>query len=140
MAHKIGQYSFDAMHGEPQPPMERLAILQRNDRDGTGLKKTGAKGQPFALRTITFLADRSLADERHRQYTQLAGEDPQTLIYGDVASEDRQYKVAVLDVRKLSNKQNETIVGAGGVSDGSSGAKLICQWTLIAISTEQEDE
>lgn len=130
----IGEFQFVSLTGEVGPPTEQIGPpIVRPGVDGVGLWKTGQRGRPFRLRSAVDYADLDTARNKLSQYRALIGADP-ILLKQDGYDFDGEgnFKVAVLDVRATQLRKVETT--AGGLNPPSN-AKLVCEWTLIAISS-----
>ncbi len=126
-----GSY-FMSLVGQIEPPRAMLEVDQRGGVDGSEILRTGKRGVPFTL--VSTVDCSSYADGQwifKNEYQQLWIEaDAGNLVQSDYDVSTDGYYVKVLGVRMLSLRQARVIVGG---LNYTSGAILICEWTLLAI-------
>ena len=133
MRNSIGSARFLTLHGSVERPSEQvLGPIVRPGLNGIGLWKTGIRGRPFQLRSMVdqynILNGRTL----FAMYRLLIGNSPQILVQdGYNFNFAEGFRVAVLDVRLIELKR--IMSGVGGFYS-IPGAKLVCQWTMIAVA------
>src|SRR4051812_42124731 len=95
--NSIGGFSFLEILGFPEREKMQLEPVMRPGIDGVGIWELGTRGTPFPCRTIVDAPDVSTALATFAAYADLIGEDPQTLVWRNVAIGGYRYQV--LDVR-----------------------------------------
>ena len=131
--NSIGSQQFISLRGAVQRPSEQvLGPMVRPGVDGIGLWKTGVRGRPFRLRSMVDSTDTMISRSEFVDYRALIGGDLQILIQdGYNFNIQESFKVEVLDVQLLELK--EIVSSVGGLVEDSA-AKLVCEWTLIAVA------
>ena len=131
--NSIGNFLFVSLHGEVVAPRQQIGRPQvRPGVDGVGLAKTGVRGQPFRLRSMVDQPDRDTAHDVFTQYQDSIGSDPVALVQSDYDYDGQEdFKVAVLGVRRV--QLQDVLTAVGGLNQPSQ-AKLVCEWTLIAVA------
>ena len=124
--------TFISLHGSVERPSEQvLGPMVRPGVNGTGLWKTGVRGRPFRLRSMVDQYNLLFARTLFATYRGLIGEAPQILVQDGYNFNFAEYfRAAVLDVRLIEVKS--ILSGVGGFY-AAPGAKLVCEWTLIAV-------
>lgn len=118
--NSIGSYTFIDLQGIIDPRSEQLELLNRPGYDGTIARKTGSRGEPFMVQTVTYCTDFSVAKDAVLLYKSLIGEDPQTVIRYTVNHGD----FLVLRVREVSCR---VMVN----STSGFNVRLVCAWELL---------
>ncbi len=131
MAESIGDFTFVCLKGQPGVVQQEIELITRPGVDGTGLLRTGRRGQPFDLETgvdtQTLEAGRTLFN----QYKALSGTDPVKMVWGAINLETAESVLfGVLRVDLISLRP---IAASVGGLNPPSGAWLQCRWNLIPI-------
>lgn len=131
LTNKIDDFDFLALIGHLVPPVETVELDQRPAFPGTEVTRTAVKGKPFQVMTRTDAPQYSSCHAFHDQYKALIGQDPVTLVQGGVSTNDRGFKVAVLNVEVI-----RALAISGGIGGFYSSPRglLECRWDLIAIA------
>jgi hypothetical protein len=108
---------------------ERLARDVRSGVDGVTFWKTGKRGEPFSLLSVTDVANVAAAGVLLDGYHEAVGE-LLDLTWAGLPIQGVQF--LVLDVLPLPQGMHATLLGIGGTG-GTSEALLRCQWILEAI-------
>jgi hypothetical protein len=133
MLSSIGPHQFLILAGQIVPPHEQVDDpVQRRGVDGTGLWRTGRRGDKFSLRSKVDQPSLDAARLTFRQYQDLIGQDPQQLVQDDFDFSQQGFQVFVLKVHLAALKTIRTAVG--GLNPPSL-AWLEGDWELIAVET-----
>jgi len=129
----IGNLLFLTLLGGVERPSQQVGdLIARPGVDGLGIWRTGIRGRPFQLRSMVDVPDLAAGRMFFAAYRLLMGGALQILIqdgYNFFAAEG--FNVAVLDVQL---QQLKTIKTAVGGFNPPSNAKLVCEWTLVAVA------
>lgn len=120
----IDNFHFLGMEGAPHLRQEELEIFERPGVDGSGVRKLGARGKPFEVRTTNYVASFTVAKELMDQYKALAGEDPVEWIRQSVS----EGTFLVLAVRETARY---AIFNALGGFDGGEEVCHEVTWVLL---------
>lgn len=136
MINAIGPYSFVAMSGRLDVPTEQIDKIKRPGVDGIGLWKTGRRAEQSQVRTVIDATTLSEARSKLIDYRSLIGADPVPVIQDDWFFDAANgCRFAVLAVRETQIQEVATICGGLNVPTGDNGAKLVCEWDVIAVET-----
>ncbi len=131
---KIGGTEFRfwrAGDAPPNAPTEKLIADVRPGVNGVEFTKLGKSGEPFQLVSQCDYETFEAADDAYRGHltliTQLL-----TLIWNDLDSNDSDYKVQVMDMKKIVCK---ALASAVGGLNPPSNAWQECIWTLFPVDT-----
>jgi len=132
MSNSIGSFQFLSLRGSVERPSQQLdRPIARAGVDGIGLWQTGVRGRPFQLRSMVDAPGIENARMFFAAYRLLIGGDLQILVQdGHNFFVAEGFKAEVLDVRLIELKK---ILNAVGGAFSPSSAKLVCNWTLIAV-------
>lgn len=130
LENRIGDYTFLGISGEIEAPKQILSIEERPGVNGTEITRFGKKGRPFTVRTWVDAATYEFAVAYYDLYIALIDGDPLEIVKGGVSSLVEDYKVQVLDVRKVY--VGRIVAGPGGLAPPSQGY-IECEWTLLSV-------
>lgn len=122
--NSIGVYNFADLVGPIERRQEQIEIFNRFGVDGSGLRKTGARGEPFTLKGVAFVADFTAAKALFDLYLALPGSAAQTVIRNSINHGDYY----VLKVEEVSTEQ--VLNPTGNVVPGST-CRLTTSWKLL---------
>ncbi len=124
LTNSIGTYEFLEIQGAPHLRQEQLELIERAGVDGSGVRKLGARGKPFQIRTINYETDFAAAKSKMDNYKALVGADPVELIRQD----ETEGTFLVLGVIE---EQRYAIMNAVGGLVGGEECCHIVNWTML---------
>lgn len=80
LVNSIGAYTFIDLRGNLDPRQERLELLVRQGYDGLIARRTGSRGEPFSLTTVSYATDFETAKDVTFAFKALVGSDPLTIV------------------------------------------------------------
>lgn len=129
--NKIGDFEFLSLVGNPEALKRKVEMHSRAGVDGVTLTRCGKFGTKITLQSRVDAANRDAARALYRQYLNLIGADPVTLLWWQIQSSAESWKAAVLDVRQVAARR--LVVASGGLNSPGLGF-LICDWDIVAIA------
>ncbi len=129
LTNSIGSYTFAEMTGAIFYRQEQIEVINRPGVDGSGLRKLGARGQPFELMTkgywLTLAAAQDAIFNASTGYKTLIAAAAYTVTRNGVNHGDYY----VLDVQEVAT--TAVLNPTGNVPSSSCTALLVCRWKLI---------
>ena len=135
--HRIGQFEFLDLEGNPEQVKRQLTVLARAGVDGHTVVDEGRRGTPFVLRSRVDQQDLAAGRATYGAYAALIGGDPVQLVWQDLDLDGEDFQVLVLDV--VQSRLHALAWGSAGGLNPPSRAWLECDWTLLAIANEVEE-
>lgn len=135
--NSLGSFTFitadiNGYGGVPPVQQTQLQPIQRPGQDGTAFILTGAKGQPFQMRTFVDVNTYANAHELSVSYQTAARGSAYTLIHGGINYETAHAtKYVILAVNQVNVR---AVSAAKGGLVGSPGATVEAVWTLIPVA------
>lgn len=88
LTNQIGGLTFITVEGNIDLRSEQLETFARIGRDGVIARKTGSRGVPFRLQTVSYVTNHTAAKTLNETLKALVGDQPLTIIqhsvnYGD---------------------------------------------------------
>lgn len=137
MPSSIGPYEFRSL-SKPGMPVERsLTVVAHAGVDGCEIWDDGERGMPFQVRSETLFGTIAQAYAHLDQFKKLKNEPPVVVMWATMFVDATKYKV--LDVQ-LADDGLRPLVAAYDRQGSLYQAKLICDWTLLPIKFETEEE
>lgn len=136
MASAIGSFEFRTL-SKPGMPVERsLSLVARAGVDGHEIWDDGQRGMPFTIRSEVFVGTIEIGYNLIDQFKKLKGLPPVPVIWGNLFPEAALFKVLDVTVPDDGLRAVLGCVGPGG----PYFARLICDWTLLPIYVEPEED
>lgn len=82
--NSIGSFTFFDLVGSIYPRQEQIEVIERPGVNGSGARKTGARGKPFVLLSITYFDDFSDAASELTSYKAYVGDALHTVTRNSV--------------------------------------------------------
>lgn len=130
--HQIGPQPFVSLEGEVVIPGEQMEIEIRPGVPGVGLWRMGERGEPFELHSKEDVFNWPLAKIREREYQDLRGQGPWSLVHYNFFYDQLSLLFVVLNVRSRSR----AIAYMHGGFNPASGCLVEATWTLVAIQVQ----
>lgn len=119
--NSIGLHTFIDLQGTIDPRGEQLELFARPGFDGVVARRTGQRGEPFVLRSISYHTDFSASKTALLAFKANQGVDPQDVIQYSV-----NYGVfLVLRVRQVECHVMQNCTA------GAFTVRMICDWELL---------
>lgn len=121
--NSIGAFTFFDLVGTIYPRQEQLEIIERPGVDGSGARRSGARGKPFVLVSVAYYTDWTDYHMSLYEYKDLVGQDPQTLTRND----EDYGTFLVLEVTEVQPPQ--AVMNVAG--DPTKQVRGVTRWTML---------
>lgn len=122
----IGEYRFIDIQGNIEPRGQQLELIVRPGFDGLFARKTGSRGVPFTIRTVSYATTFTTARAATLLLKELIGAEPQEVIKYSVSHGN----FLVLNVREI-----ECRAMVNSTAENTSGppfqVRMVHEWELV---------
>lgn len=136
MLSAIGPYEFRSL-SVPGMPVERsLALVAHAGVDGHEIWDDGQRGVPFRVRSEALCVNCEQGYTLLAKYKELMAEPPVLVRWANLYAQNTKHKV--LEVMLVDGGLRPIVAGFG--PEGAFYALLTCDWTLLPVTAQTEEE